>query len=159
MAEVDPTMGDKEEGKSRLDDIKYYTSLFLGALAINCVFGFPLPCSLCPRPRHLRPHAWLHRGPLPLQGKETNPAVLHVRVIRRSPPMSCGMARLTAAGQVVGRAARQRYSSATRWGSPTPPRGCMRTTPRWMRLRRMSGLTWQGKKSRLDTISMTQVTI
>ena len=40
MAEVDPTMGDKEEGKSRLDDIKYYTSLFLGALAINCVFGF-----------------------------------------------------------------------------------------------------------------------
>jgi hypothetical protein len=40
MAEVDPTMGDKAETKSRLDDIKYYTSLFLGALAINCVFGF-----------------------------------------------------------------------------------------------------------------------
>jgi hypothetical protein len=40
MAQVDPTMGDKEETKSRLDDIKYYTSLFLGALAINCVFGF-----------------------------------------------------------------------------------------------------------------------
>ena len=40
MTQVDPTMGDKEETKSRLDDIKYYTSLFLGALAINCVFGF-----------------------------------------------------------------------------------------------------------------------
>ena len=40
MVEVDPTMGEKEETKSRLDDIKYYTSLFLGALAINCVFGF-----------------------------------------------------------------------------------------------------------------------
>ena len=40
MTEVDPTMGDKEETKSRLDDIKYYTSLFLGAIAINCVFGF-----------------------------------------------------------------------------------------------------------------------
>ena len=40
MAEVDPTLGDTEEGKSRLDDIKYYTSLFLGALAIICVFGF-----------------------------------------------------------------------------------------------------------------------
>jgi hypothetical protein len=40
MAAVDPTMGDKTETKSRLDDIKYYTSLFLGALAINCVFGF-----------------------------------------------------------------------------------------------------------------------
>ena len=40
MVEVDPTMGDKTETKSRLDDIKYYTSLFLGALAINCVFGF-----------------------------------------------------------------------------------------------------------------------
>jgi len=40
MAEVDPTLGDKEESKSRLDEIKYYTSLFLGALAINCVFGF-----------------------------------------------------------------------------------------------------------------------
>jgi len=33
-------MGDKEETKSRLDEIKYYTSLFLGALAINSVFGF-----------------------------------------------------------------------------------------------------------------------
>ena len=40
MAQVDPTMGDTEETKSRLDDIKYYTSLFLGALAIICVFGF-----------------------------------------------------------------------------------------------------------------------
>jgi len=40
MAEVDPTLGNTEEGKSRLDDIKYYTSLFLGALAIICVFGF-----------------------------------------------------------------------------------------------------------------------
>ena len=40
MAEVDPTMGEKEETKSRMDEIKYYTSLFLGALAINCVFGF-----------------------------------------------------------------------------------------------------------------------
>ena len=40
MAQVDPTMGDKEETQSRLDEIKYYTSLFLGALAINCVFGF-----------------------------------------------------------------------------------------------------------------------
>jgi hypothetical protein len=25
MAEVDPTMGDSKESKSRLDDIKYYT--------------------------------------------------------------------------------------------------------------------------------------
>ena len=40
MAQVDPTMGDTEETKSRLDDIKYYTSLFLGALAIISVFGF-----------------------------------------------------------------------------------------------------------------------
>jgi len=40
MAEVDPTMGDSKESKSRLDDIKYYTSLFLGTLCIVCVFGF-----------------------------------------------------------------------------------------------------------------------
>ena len=54
MAEVDPTMGDSKESKSRLEDIKYYTrsvrqkwswdncllSLFLGTLCIVCVFGF-----------------------------------------------------------------------------------------------------------------------
>ena len=41
MAEVDPTMGaDSKEAKSRLEDIKYYTSLFLGTLCIVCVFGF-----------------------------------------------------------------------------------------------------------------------
>ena len=36
-------MGDKKEpddGKSRLDEIKYYTSMFLGALCIICVFAF-----------------------------------------------------------------------------------------------------------------------
>ena len=36
-------MGDKKEpddGKSRLDEIKYYTSMFLGALCIVCVFAF-----------------------------------------------------------------------------------------------------------------------
>ena len=40
MGEIDPALVEKEESKSRLDEIKYYTSLFLGALAINCVFGF-----------------------------------------------------------------------------------------------------------------------
>jgi len=41
MTEVDPTMGaDTKEAKSRLEDIKYYTSLFLGTLCIVCVFGF-----------------------------------------------------------------------------------------------------------------------
>ena len=36
-------MGDKKEpddGKSRLEEIKYYTSMFLGALCIVCVFAF-----------------------------------------------------------------------------------------------------------------------
>jgi hypothetical protein len=41
MAEADPAMGkDSKEAKSRLEDIKYYTSLFLGTLSIVCVFGF-----------------------------------------------------------------------------------------------------------------------
>lgn len=40
MAEVDPTIGDSKESKSRLEDIKYYTSLFLGTLCIVCVFMF-----------------------------------------------------------------------------------------------------------------------
>ena len=31
---------EKEETKSSMDEIKYYTSLFVGALAINCVLGF-----------------------------------------------------------------------------------------------------------------------
>lgn len=31
---------DSKEAKSRLEDIKYYTSLFLGTLSIVCVFGF-----------------------------------------------------------------------------------------------------------------------
>ena len=37
-------MGDKKaaeaDGKSRLEEIKYYTSMFLGALCIVCVFAF-----------------------------------------------------------------------------------------------------------------------
>ena len=40
---MDPnTEGDAEEetGKSRLEEIKYYTSLFLGTLAICCLFAF-----------------------------------------------------------------------------------------------------------------------
>ena len=41
MPDVDPTMGEPEKPPSRLEQIKYYTSLFLGALAIVCVFGFP----------------------------------------------------------------------------------------------------------------------
>ena len=40
MPEVDPTMGEPEKPPSRMEQIKYYTSLFLGALAIICVFGF-----------------------------------------------------------------------------------------------------------------------
>ena len=56
MPEVDPTMGEPEKPPSRLEQIKYtqllhcllsthnipryYTSLFLGALAIVCIFGF-----------------------------------------------------------------------------------------------------------------------
>ena len=39
-----PEMGDKKaaeaDGKSRLEEIKYYTSMFLGALCIVCVFAF-----------------------------------------------------------------------------------------------------------------------
>ena len=38
-----PRMGDKKaeaDGKSRLEEIKYYTSMFLGALCIVCVFAF-----------------------------------------------------------------------------------------------------------------------
>ena len=40
---MDPnTEGDTEEetGKSRLEEIKYYPSLFLGTLAICCLFAF-----------------------------------------------------------------------------------------------------------------------
>ena len=39
---MDPvTEGEEEEaGKSRLEEIKYYTSLFLGTLAICCLFAF-----------------------------------------------------------------------------------------------------------------------
>ena len=33
-------MGEPEKPPSRLEQIKYYASLFLGALAIICVFGF-----------------------------------------------------------------------------------------------------------------------
>lgn len=33
-------MGEGADSKSRLDDIKYYTSLLLGTLCIVCVFGF-----------------------------------------------------------------------------------------------------------------------
>ena len=33
-------MGEPEKPPSRMEQIKYYTSLFLGALAIICVFGF-----------------------------------------------------------------------------------------------------------------------
>ena len=40
MTEADPILGDSKESSSRLDDIKYYTSMFLGTLAIVCVFGF-----------------------------------------------------------------------------------------------------------------------
>ena len=40
MPDVDPTMGEPEKPPSRLEQMKYYTSLFLGALAIVCVFGF-----------------------------------------------------------------------------------------------------------------------
>ena len=40
MPDVDPTMGEPEKPPSRIEQIKYYTSLFLGALAIVCVFGF-----------------------------------------------------------------------------------------------------------------------
>ena len=39
-AGVDPNMGEGADSKSRLDDIKYYTSLLLGTLCIVCVFGF-----------------------------------------------------------------------------------------------------------------------
>ena len=41
MTEADNNMGsDSKEAKSRLEDIKYFTSLFLGTLCIVCVFGF-----------------------------------------------------------------------------------------------------------------------
>ena len=40
MADFDPAIGDVPETKSRLEDIKYYTSLFLGTVAIVCVFTF-----------------------------------------------------------------------------------------------------------------------
>ena len=36
MADV----GEEEEPRSRLEDIKYYTSLFLGSLAIIALFAF-----------------------------------------------------------------------------------------------------------------------
>ena len=39
MAEVDPNSDEVPE-RSRLEDIKYYTSLFLGSTAIICVFAF-----------------------------------------------------------------------------------------------------------------------
>ena len=41
MPKVNPTMGEPEKQPSRMDQIKHYTSLFIGALAIICVFGFP----------------------------------------------------------------------------------------------------------------------
>jgi hypothetical protein len=40
MAEVDPNTGYVPELKSRLEDIKYYTSLFLGSAQIICIFIF-----------------------------------------------------------------------------------------------------------------------
>ena len=43
MIDTSDTMQDPdsdEEPKSRLDDIKYYTSLFLGTVAINALFAF-----------------------------------------------------------------------------------------------------------------------
>ena len=33
-------MDDEEETGSRIDDIKYYTSMFLGTVAINALFSF-----------------------------------------------------------------------------------------------------------------------
>ena len=33
-------MEDEEETRSRIDDIKYYTSMFLGTVAINALFAF-----------------------------------------------------------------------------------------------------------------------
>ena len=39
MAEVDPNSDEVPE-RSRLEDIKYYTSLFLGSTAIISVFAF-----------------------------------------------------------------------------------------------------------------------
>ena len=33
-------MDDEEETGSRIDDIKYYTSMFLGTVAINALFAF-----------------------------------------------------------------------------------------------------------------------
>ena len=33
-------MSDSKDSSSRLDSIKYYTSMFLGSLCIVCVFGF-----------------------------------------------------------------------------------------------------------------------
>ena len=40
MAEAEPILGDSKDSSSRLDSIKYYTSMFLGTLCIVCVFGF-----------------------------------------------------------------------------------------------------------------------
>ena len=40
MADVDPNMVEGPETMSRLEEIKYYTSLFLGSTAIICVFTF-----------------------------------------------------------------------------------------------------------------------
>ena len=39
---MDPNTEETEEekGMSRLEEIKYYTSLFLGTLAICCLFAF-----------------------------------------------------------------------------------------------------------------------
>ena len=33
-------MEEEEEPRSRIDDIKYYTSMFLGTVAINALFAF-----------------------------------------------------------------------------------------------------------------------
>ena len=89
MTEVDPTMGDKEETKSRLDDIKYYTSLFLGALAINCVFGFLflVPFVLDPAISTLM-HDFIED---PVHCKVTTPMhpdAHQLACVLRSPPMS-----------------------------------------------------------------------
>ena len=101
MAEVDPNSDEVPE-RSRLEDIKYYTSLFLGSTAIICVFAF-----LFLIPFILDPDPWQ--------------------------AMSFCMGRLTVAGQAVARVVLLRYSSATRYGSPTHPRGTMRATPWWRR--------------------------
>ena len=45
---MDPNTEETEEekGMSRLEEIKYYTSLFLGTLAICCLFAFLYACEI-----------------------------------------------------------------------------------------------------------------